>query len=104
MMIKFALFTTAALVQGQEVGDSGRRPLNVDNFESQEALDFFESLEDFDSSTPDYMADYNSALDNYDGTDYSYDGTALNCKLNIFELSFKLKFSRKTKRCFKQLF
>ena len=78
MMIKFALFTTAALVQGQEVGDSGRRPLNVDNFESQAALDFFESLDDFGST--DYTSEYNNALDNYDGTDYSYDGTDLNCK------------------------
>jgi len=51
--------------------------LNVDNFESQGALDFFNALDDFDSSTPDYMSEYNGALDEYDGAtadDYAYDG------------------------------
>ena len=51
--------------------------MNVDNFESQGALDFFNALDDFDSSTPDYMSEYNGALDEYDGAsadDYAYDG------------------------------
>jgi len=77
MMIKIAL-VAAAFVQGQETPtDGGRRPLNVDNFESQGALDFFNALDDFDSSTPDYMSEYNGALDEYDGAtadDYAYDG------------------------------
>jgi hypothetical protein len=77
MMIKIALIA-AAVAQGQEIpSDGGRRPLNVDNFESQSALDFFNALDDFDSSTPDYMSEYNGALDEYDGAsadDYAYDG------------------------------
>jgi hypothetical protein len=77
MMIKIALIA-AAVAQGQNVdpASGGRRPLNVDNFDSQGALDFFQSLDDFDSSTPDYMSEYNGALDEYDGAaaDYSYDG------------------------------
>ena len=59
--------------------------MNVDNFESQSALDFFNALDDFDSSTPDYMSEYNGALDEYDGAsadDYAYDGIEDDGKFN----------------------
>lgn len=73
MMLKAAL--VAVTFAQTNPADGGRRPLNVNNFENQAALDYFSSMtEDYDSSTPDYMVEYNVALDDY--TYDNYDGGA----------------------------
>lgn len=72
-MLKAAL--VAVTFAQTNPNDGGRRPLNVNNFESQSALDYFSSLsDDYDSSTPDYEVEYNVALDDY--TYDNYDGGA----------------------------
>lgn len=72
-MLKAAL--VAVTFAQTNPADGGRRPLNVNNFENQAALDYFSSItDDYDSSTPDYTDEYNVALDDY--TYDNYDGGA----------------------------